>query len=104
MGHPVILTKRILGHEVMKFHFPDSVVFFKNDEKLKCSFRYEKFINRSCNQNRIKKHRYFLKSNTNEKLDWKIFTNESYFIMAMAMEYVVIFTMKEVIKYLLTHD
>ena len=37
MRHPVILTKRILGHEVMKFDFPDSVVFFKNDEKIKCS-------------------------------------------------------------------
>ena len=38
MGHTVKKTKRVLGHEVMKFHFPDSVVFFKNDEKIKCSF------------------------------------------------------------------
>ena len=38
MGHPVILTKKILGHEVMKFDFPDSVVFSKNDEKIKRSF------------------------------------------------------------------
>ena len=38
LRHPVILTKRVLGHEVMKFNFPDSVVFCKNDEKIKYSF------------------------------------------------------------------
>ena len=38
LRHPVILTKKILSHEVMKFNFPDSVVFCKNDEKIKCSF------------------------------------------------------------------
>ena len=38
MRHPVILTKRILSHEVMKFHFPDSVVFSKINKKIKSSF------------------------------------------------------------------
>ena len=38
MRHPVILTKKILDHEVMKFNFPDSVVFYKIIKKIKCSF------------------------------------------------------------------
>ena len=42
MGHPVILTKKVLGHEVMKFHFPDSVVFSRRIQQKNQMLVYER--------------------------------------------------------------
>ena len=44
LRHTVILTKKILGHEVMKFNFPDSVVFSSENKKIKCSFTVDSIL------------------------------------------------------------
>ena len=64
----------------MKFHFPDSVVFFSENKKIKCSSIHDKVMILVRNQNRRKKHPYFFTSNTDENLDRQKFTKKSYFI------------------------